>query len=154
MEEQEFLSGIYLQNCGDSLLVLEKTNKALSANAGLIFLSSLIEQLDLETKLSNFLPIKKKERGITSFTKFKSGLLSFAAGSDCLDDFNELREEALYKELCFGGISSRAMGDFLRSFSSISLENLSAELSDIALNLRLRTHPDELDFIVNPSVSS
>ena len=129
-------------------IVLEKTNKALSANAGLIFLSSLIEQLDLETKLSNFLPIKKKERGITSFTKFKSGLLSFAAGSDCLDDFNELREEALYKELCFGGISSRAMGDFLRSFSSISLENLSAELSDIALNLRLRTHPDELDFIL------
>ena len=129
-------------------IVLEKTNKALSANAGLIFLSSLIEQLDLETKLSNFLPIKKKERGITSFTKFKSGLLSFAAGSDCLDDFNELREEALYKELCFGGISSRAMGDFLRSFSSISLENLSAEFSDIALNLRLRTHPDELDFIL------
>jgi hypothetical protein len=129
-------------------IVLEKTNKALSANAGLIFLNQLIEQLDLETKLSNFLPAKKKERGITSFTKFKSGLLSFASGIDCLDDFNELRDESLYKELCFGGISSRAMGDFLRSFSSMSLENLSAELGDIALNLRLRTHPDDLDFIL------
>ena len=68
-------------------IVLQKTNKALSANAGLIFLTQLIEQLDLETKLSNFLPVKKKERGITSFTKFKSGLLSFASGCDCLDDF-------------------------------------------------------------------
>lgn len=80
-----------------SPIVLEKTNKALSANAGLIFLYQLIEQLDLETKLSNFLPVKKKERGITSFTKFKSGLLSFASGNDCLDDFNDLREEALIK---------------------------------------------------------
>ena len=129
-------------------IVLEKTNKALSANGGLIFLNQLIEQLDLETKLSNFLPVKKKERGITSFTKFKSGLMSFASGSDCIDDLNELREEALFKELCLGGISSRAMGDFLRSFSSMSLENLGNELSDIALNLRMRTHPDDLDFIL------
>ena len=129
-------------------IFLKKTNKALSANAGLIFLNQLIEQLDLESKLSNFLPVKKKERGITSFTKFKPGLLSFAAGSDCLDDFDELREEVLYKELCYGGISSRAMGDFLRSFSAISLENLSDELGGIALNLRLRTHPDDLDFIL------
>ena len=129
-------------------IVLEKTNKALSANGGLIFLNQLIEQLDLETKLSNFLPVKKKERGITSFTKFKSGLMSFASGSDCIDDLNELREEALFKELCLGGISARAMGDFLRSFSSMSLENLGNELSDIALNLRMRTHPDDLDFIL------
>ena len=129
-------------------IVLEKTNKAFSANAGLIFLNQLIEQLDLETKISNFLPVKKKERGITSFTKFKSGLFSFAAGSDCLDDFNDLREEALYKELCLGGISSRSMGDFLRSFSSMSMENLNDEIGEIALNLRLRTHPDEPDFIL------
>jgi len=31
---------------------------------------------------------------------------------------------------------------------SMSLENLSAELCDIALNLRLRTPPDDLDFIL------
>lgn len=129
-------------------IVLKKTNKVLSANSGLIFLNQLIEQLDLEQKLSKFLPVKKKDRGITSFMKFKSALMSFASGSDCLDDFNELREEGLYQELCLGGISSRAMGDFLRSFSSLSLENLSEELCDIALNLRLRTHPDELNFIL------
>ena len=130
-------------------IVLAKANKALSANAGLVFLNQLIEQLNLENKLSKFLPVKKKERGITSFVKFKSALMSFASGSDCLDDLNSLREEALYKELCLGGISSRAMGDFLRSFSSISMENLSDELVDIALNLRLRTHPDDLNFILN-----
>lgn len=129
-------------------IVLQKTNKVLSANSGLIFFNQLIEQLELEQKLSKFLPVKKKERGITSFTKFKSAIMSFASGSDCLDDFDGLREEGLYKELCVGGISSRAMGDFLRSFSSLSLENLSDELSDIALNLRMRTHPDELDFIL------
>jgi hypothetical protein len=129
-------------------IVLEKTNKVLSANSGLIFLNQLIEQLDLEHKLSKFLPVKKKERGITSFTKFKSALLSFGAGSDCLDDFDVLRDEGLYKELCMGGVSSRALGDFLRSFSSLSLENLGDELGDIALNLRLRTHPDELNFIL------
>jgi hypothetical protein len=115
-----------------NVIVLQKTNKVLSANSGLIFLNQLIEQLDLEQKLSKFLPVKKKERGITSFIKFKSALMSFGAGSDCLDDFDELRNEGLYKELCFGGISSRAMGDFLRSFSSLSLENLSDELADIA----------------------
>lgn len=135
-------------------ILLEKTNKALSANAGLIFFNQLIEQLDLETKLSNFLPKKQKERGITSFTKFKSGLLAFATGSDCLDDLNELRQEALYKELCFGGISSRAMGDFLRSFSSLSLESLNEELASIAFNLRLRTHPDDLDFILTMDSTS
>lgn len=64
--------------------------------------------------------------------------MSFASGSDCLDDLNSLREEALYKELCLGGISLRAMGDFLRSFSSISMENLSDELVD---------HSDVTDFM-------
>jgi len=83
-----------------------------------------------------------------SFTKFKSGLLSFTSGSDCLDDFNGLRKESLNKELWVGGIFNLAMGDFLRSFSSMSLESLSAELCDIALNLRLRTHPEELYFIL------
>ena len=32
-------------------IVLEKTNKALSANGGLVFLNQLVEQLNLETKL-------------------------------------------------------------------------------------------------------
>ena len=41
-------------------IVLAKTNKALSANAGLVFLNQLIEQLNLENKLSKFLPVKKR----------------------------------------------------------------------------------------------
>ena len=60
-------------------IVLAKTNKALSANARLVFLQQLIEQLNFESKLSKFLPVKKKERGITSFVKFKSALMSFAS---------------------------------------------------------------------------
>ena len=41
-------------------IVLAKANKALSANAGLVFLNQLIEQLNLENKLSKFLPVKKR----------------------------------------------------------------------------------------------
>jgi hypothetical protein len=62
---------------------------------------------------------------------------------------DELRQESLYSELSSGGVSSRAMGDFLRSFSNVSLLEIADRLVDLSLKMRLAMHPDDLDFVLS-----
>src|SRR5690606_17436717 len=113
------------------------------------FFDALFNKLELDSVLAPILPKKQKDRGITQIDKIKSLLFHFATGNDCLDDLDELREESLYSELTSGGVSSRAMGDFLRSFSNVSLLEIADRLVDLSFKMRLAMHPDDLDFILS-----
>ncbi|MDD4975574.1 MAG: IS1380 family transposase [Bacteriovorax sp.] len=130
-------------------IVIEETNKDLSANGGLLFFNSLFERLDLAQKLDFFMPELRRTRGVSQIDKIKSLLFSFASGSDCLDDLNEIRNESLYAELCSGGVSARAMGDFLRSFRFNSIDKFRDFLVEQSLQMRMAMHPDSFDFILN-----
>src|SRR5690606_2023383 len=95
------------------------------------------------------LPKKQKDRGISQINKIKSLLFNFASGNDCLDDLDELRQESLFSELSSGGVSSRAMGDFLRSFSDVSILEIADRLVDLSLKMRMAMHPDDLNFVLS-----
>jgi hypothetical protein len=129
-------------------IVIEETNKDLSANGGLLFFDALFNKLELNSTLAPILPKKQKDSGILQIDKIKSLLFHFASGNDCLDDLDEARQESLFSELTSGGVSSRSMGDFLRSFSNISLMEIADRLVDLSLKLRLAMHPDDLDFVL------
>jgi hypothetical protein len=130
-------------------IVIEETNKDLSANGGLLFFDALFNKLDLNSSLAPILPKKQKDRGILQIHKIKSLLFHFASGNDCLDDLDEARQESLFSELSAGGVSSRSMGDFLRSFSNVSLLEIADRLVDLSLKMRLAMHPDDLDFVLS-----
>lgn len=62
---------------------------------------------------------------------------------------SSIPNESLYSELCSGGVSARAMGDFLRSFRFNSIDKFRDFLVEQSLQMRMAQHPDELDFILN-----
>lgn len=128
---------------------IETTNKALSANGGLIFFNDLINKLEFEEKLKDILP----KIGRKQFIKFKSLLLGFVAGLDCLDDISKLREDKLFNELTDGACADSTLGDFLRSFSSRQIEKLNDLLIETSLKIRSVLFPED-PFVIYSSDST
>ncbi len=128
-------------------IVLETTNKALSANTGLIFFNQLFEELKLAKRLNRILPKKKRNKGPTQINKFKSLLFAFATGADSLTDLDELDGDKLFLKLTDGGVASRTMGDFLRSLKPRKIQLLQDLLIDMAFMLRRAMYGDQ-DFIL------
>ncbi len=129
-------------------IALESTTKVLTNNAGQFLLNQLWGYLDVEKKIKKLLPRKKRSRGAAHVQKIKSLLFSFALGGDCLSDLDDIRTDKLFCELTIGGVASRAMGDFLRSFGRRHIERLQNYLLEMALDLRLALHPDDKKFIL------
>src|SRR3989338_5204691 len=94
--------------------------KSLSSFSGLLLFSDLISKFELQSVVAPFLPKKQRDRGFSSFQKFYSGILGFVAGAECIDDFDSLAKDPFFFELT-GSPSSITIGNFLRSFLSISL---------------------------------
>ena len=73
--------------------------KTLSSYSGLHLFSDLISKFDLKASLGPFLPEKVRNRGFSSFQKLYSGVLGFIAGAECLDDFDWLGHDPLFKDM-------------------------------------------------------
>lgn len=121
---------------------LESTDKVLSCHTGLIFFEGLWNQLNLDKKLRRLLPKKNKNRGISQLSKVKGLLFSFALGNDCIDDLEELRGDALFRELIGGELPARTAGDFLAGFHKRQIEKIQDVLLDMAITLRLALWKD------------
>jgi len=90
--------------------------KTLSSYSGLHLFSNLILKFEIQSMVGAILPQKQRDRGLTSFQKFYSGIMAFIAGAECLDDFDALANDPLFYELT-DGPASTTMGKFLRLFS-------------------------------------
>lgn len=128
---------------------LEATNKVLSANGGLVFFNDLVSKLGFKEQLSAILP----KIGKRQFIKFKSLLLGFICGLDCLDDISKLREDELFHRLTDGACADSTLGDFLRAFSVRQIELLNALLLRTSLAMRKRLFPGE-KFVIYSSDST
>lgn len=109
---------------------IETNNKELSALGGLKSFDEALTGL-------NFSKLFKD----SSFQKFKSLVLGFVAGLECIDDISHLNEDPLFLKLIGRSYSDATLGDFLRSFRKIDLENLQSKLHETAMSqLRSKFH--------------
>ena len=128
---------------------IETTNKVLSPHGGIIFFNDMVNRLKVQQQLDSILP----KTGKKQFQKFKSLLLGFICGLDCLDDISLLRKDSLFSQLTNGACADSTMGDFLRAFSQRQIEQLNALLFNIASELRTLLYPKD-DFIIYSSDST
>lgn len=121
---------------------IERTDKELSANAGLIILKELVDASGIDLILSECLP--KLKLGLArNIRKFRQLMFGFQAGADCLDDFEKLAKDQAFKAICGGkSYGPKALGDFLRLFSEMHCKNLNYKLIQNAFQLRRQLVPD------------
>lgn len=124
-------------------ITLQPTDKVLSCHSGLVFFEDLWKRLKLDNKLRRLLPKKKRRRGLHQVSKFKGLLFSFAVGNDCIDDLDELREDALFQNLVGGDFPARTAGDFLSQFHRRQIEKIQDLLLEITLTMRIAIFADK-----------
>lgn len=129
---------------------IEPTNKVLSSNGGMILFDKMIEKLALQKHISENLPTKKINSGLSSYEKFRQILMGFLAGAECLDDLDVLKTDKLVRSLHSQMFAANSLGDYLRSFSEEHIKLLNHRLIELSLNLRESVkHKKEKQFILD-----
>lgn len=89
----------------------------LTARAGLSAVSRVLRSLGVPGRCDSHVVVKRRARGFTAGQHVESLVLLHAAGGDCMDDMETLREdEGVTKMLGYTVPSARCVGDFLESF--------------------------------------
>ena len=87
---------------------------ATSARAGLSAVSRVVRSLGLPSQCAANVPIRKRQRGFNSGHQVESLILLHAAGGDCMDDMELLRQdEGLTKILGYQVPGPGCVGDFI-----------------------------------------
>ncbi len=87
------------------LIKIARTEKELSANAGLVIFKQLIDSIGLDQLLTNCIPTLKKGPA-KNLKKFRHLLLAFETGADCLDDLEKLSCDDAFQAVCGGKVYS------------------------------------------------
>lgn len=128
-------------------ICLESTSQIFSSYSGLFLIEELWKMQQLDKRVQRLLPRKRKNKGAKQVDKVKALLFYFALGKDSLSDFDDLRNDALFRGLAGNGVPSSTMRDFLKSFGRRHKEKLQDFLIEMALELRT-TLFDEKRFIL------
>ena len=117
-----------------------RSAKTLTSFSGLNIFSDLFHKYELQTVSSKILPLKKRKSGWKSSEKLFCGVMGFIAGAQCLDDFDWLGNDPLFREIT-DAPSSVTMEKFLRQFSPRQIEQLRNTLPPQAMRQRLWLEP-------------
>lgn len=115
--------------------------KTLSSFSGLHLFDGLFHKFEIQQLISPYLPQKQRERGLTSFEKFFTGVIGFIAGAECLDDLDWLGQDPLFREIT-NSPSSTTIGKFLRLFSLRQIQQIQNLLPVLAFKMRLWLEPN------------
>ena len=89
----------------------------LTARAGLSAVSRVLRSLGLPGLCDTHVPVRQRARGFTAGQQVESLVLLHAAGGDCMDDMEPLRQDdGVTKMLGYSVPSARCVGDFLDMF--------------------------------------
>jgi Transposase DDE domain group 1 len=128
---------------GDFLFEIdsEPLDECVTALGGIPLLVRAIRSLDVPGSVQRHLRVKQRERGFDEATYVESFLVLNAVGGDCLEDFDQLREDpGLVEMLGYMAPSAEAARKFLYHFHDESkLEQAQRALGDG----RLSYIPDE-----------
>jgi hypothetical protein len=131
-------------------LKIEVARGEYSSLGGLYLFDEMMNLLGLKKKVKDLLPVLKRERNSSSYDKLHALVMGFIAGADCLDDMEDLGEDAGFKAFCGGHVNAATVyGAFLRGFEPWQIRRLNDVLRDVALKLRLAMFPDNRDFILD-----
>jgi hypothetical protein len=114
--------------------------KTLSSYSGLHIFADLFHKFEIHSLMHSYLPKKQRNSGWKSCEKLYAAVLGFIAGAQCLDDFEWLGNDPLFRELTHAP-SSITMGKFLRSFSPRQIEQVRNSLPTLAMKERLWQQP-------------
>ena len=117
-----------------------RSAKTLTSFSWLNIFSDLFHKYELQTVSSKILPLKKRKSGWKSSEKLFCGVMGFIAGAQCLDDFDWLGNDPLFREIT-DAPSSVTMEKFLRQFSPRQIEQLRNTLPAQAMRQRLWLEP-------------
>jgi len=131
------------------IIKIEGTSKEFSGLGGIFLYDKLIDQLLLETKLFGILPENKIDTKTSSFEKLRALALGFVAGADSLEDMDKLACDIGFSEILGHVNASNTYGEYLRAFTNLQTKELNEKLIEMALELRMRTHKKEKDFILD-----
>ena len=89
----------------------------LTARGGLSAVSRVLRSVGLPGSCDTHVPVKQRARGFSAGQQVESLVLLHAAGGDCMEDMESLREdEGVAKMLGYAVASARCVGDFLDLF--------------------------------------
>lgn len=95
----------------------EPLDECLTALGGVPLLVRAVRSLDVAGSVERYLHVKQRERGFDEATYIESFLILNAVGGDCLEDFDQLRQDAGLAEMLGHGIpSAEAARKFLYQF--------------------------------------
>ena len=114
----------------------EETGKVLSPIGGLPIAHKILKKLDIEEKITPYLPKLKRKRGTSEGDKFRTMVLSFIVGGECLEDIENLKYDEGFLKVVKHVNAAQTYGDFLRGFDTEQIKNLNHKLIDIALESR------------------
>jgi hypothetical protein len=117
---------------------------------GLALADKVISGSGLKRRVDDILPASKRISKAKSFGKFKSLLLGFIAGAECLDDMAVLAEDPGFQALCHNKVFiPNTYGSYLRSFQPWQIKKLNNKLRDHALRQRRSAFPQDKKLIVD-----
>lgn len=122
-------------------LKITHSAKTLSSFSGIHLFDDLFHKFEIQSLIAPYLPKKKRERGLTSFEKLFAGVLGLIAGAECLDDFDWLGHDPLFRELTESP-SSITMGRYLRLFTSRQIQQIQNILPTLSLKMRMWLDPN------------
>ena len=95
----------------------EPLDEQVTALGGIPLLVRAARSLDVPGRVARHLHLKQRERGFDEATYVESFLVLNAAGGDCLEDFDQLREDAGLAEMLGHAVpSAEAARKFLYQF--------------------------------------
>lgn len=126
--------------------------KSLSSFSGIKIFDDLILKFQIKSFVAPFLPRKIRNRGFRHWNKFYALILGFVAGAECLDDFDWLSHDPLFRKLT-DSPSAITLGRFLRKFSLRQIEQIQSHLPNLALSFRTKndTHLKKIVFTIDSS---
>ena len=115
----------------------ERNRKDLTGLSGLVFFRDLVLSLGLSELISSLLPKKLRKSGISSASKFLTGIYGFICGAECIADLDQLGIDPLFSKIT-KPLSSTAMGKFLFKFELKQIQKLQNFLPVLCLLLRFK----------------
>lgn len=117
-----------------------RSAKTLTSFSGLNIFSDLFHKFEFQSLIQSYLPKKKRDSGWKSSDKLFCGIIGYVAGAQCLDDFDWLANDPLFRELT-DAPSSVTIRKFLHFFSHRQIEQLRNTLPIQAMKQRLWLEP-------------
>jgi hypothetical protein len=131
-----------------SLIKTEATDNSFSSYGGLLLCRELLDKLQLAVSLAAQLP-QTKRNIFSGEHKFENLVLGFQAGSDHLDDWDELNQDPGFAAVLKRKYCSKSLGDYLRSFTGLALHELQGKLIELSFELRRKLGADLDRFILD-----